>query len=87
MIEMYTTGEAIVTESQLNDVEKYFGVKFPQAYIDFMLVTNGAIPLHGCFDSKDGTESSNVTAAMSISTQKFLDVCLERDSNDAKSLA
>jgi hypothetical protein len=61
MIEMYTIGESIVTESQLDDLEKYFGVKFPQAYRDFMLITNGGIPLHNCFDSKDGTESSSVS--------------------------
>jgi cell wall assembly regulator SMI1 len=61
VIEMYTTGETKVTDSQLDDLEKYFGVKFPQAYRDFMLITNGGIPLHGCFDSKDGKESSSVS--------------------------
>jgi hypothetical protein len=60
MIEMYTTGEAQVTDSQLNDLEKHFGVKFPQAYRDFMLTTNGGIPLHMCFNFKDGTDGSTV---------------------------
>ncbi|MDR3617179.1 MAG: SMI1/KNR4 family protein [Candidatus Obscuribacterales bacterium] len=61
MIEMYTTGETTITESQLNDLEKYFGVKFPQAYRDFMLIANGGIPLHCCFNFKDGTDGSTVS--------------------------
>jgi hypothetical protein len=61
MIEMYTTGETKVTDSQLNDLEIYFGVKFPQAYSDFMLITNGGIPLHCCFNFKDGSEGSTVS--------------------------
>ena len=80
MIEMYTTGETQVTESQLNDLEKYFDVKFPQAYRDFMLITNGGIPLHGCFDSKDGKESSSVSF-YSVSPGDNFDMA---ENNDAR---
>jgi hypothetical protein len=80
MIEMYTTGETQVTESQLNDLEKYLGVKFSQAYRDFMLITNGGIPLHGCFDSKDGTESSSVNF-YSVSPGDNFDMA---ENNDAR---
>jgi cell wall assembly regulator SMI1 len=71
MIEMYTIGETQVNESQLNHVEEYFGVKFPQAYRDFMLITNGGIPLHNCFVSKDGTESSSVSFFSVLPTDSF----------------
>jgi hypothetical protein len=71
VIEMYTTGETKVTDSQLNDLEKHFGVKFPQAYRDFMLTTNGGIPLHMCFNFKDGTEGSTVAFYTVLPDDRF----------------
>lgn len=60
MIEMYSFGKLPLAEEQLTAVEKHFGIKFPDSYRQFMLQTNGGIPMIGSFDCKDGIERSAV---------------------------
>ncbi|MBA4026696.1 MAG: hypothetical protein C0473_00490 [Cyanobacteria bacterium DS3.002] len=61
MIEMYNTGPLPITVRQLDEAEKETGLKFPDSYRQFMLESNGGIPMFQNFVLKDGGEGSHLS--------------------------